>query len=87
MKFSRLRCLALGLPILLIGVYALAVSPAGDYHLLKKIPFGAAPGGSEYSIRRLTTSTSPHRILVRHRPPPRNSPIRSQSLPRERFTF
>src|SRR3984893_14928919 len=48
MKFSRLRCLALGLPILLIGVYALAVSPAGDYHLLKKIPFGAAPGGSEY---------------------------------------
>ena len=48
MKFSRLRCLALGLSILLIGAYALAVSPAGDYHLLKKIPFGAAPGGSEY---------------------------------------
>lgn len=48
MKFSRLRCLALGLSTLLIGAYALAVSPAGDYHLLKKIPFGAAPGGSEY---------------------------------------
>jgi hypothetical protein len=38
-------------------------------------------------IRRPTTSTSPHQILVRRRPPPRNSPIRSQSLPRERFTF
>jgi hypothetical protein len=42
MKFSRLRCLALGLSILLIGAYALAVSPTGDYHLLKKILFGAA---------------------------------------------
>jgi YVTN family beta-propeller protein len=48
MKFSGLRRHALGLSILLIGGYALAVSPAGGYHLLKKIPFGAAPGGSEY---------------------------------------
>src|SRR6267143_2854138 len=48
MNFSGLRRLALGLSILLIGAYALAVSPAGGYHLLKKISFGAAPGGSEY---------------------------------------
>src|ERR1700732_424052 len=48
MKFSRLRLLALGLPILLIGAFALAASAAGDLHPLKKMPFGAAPGGSEY---------------------------------------
>ena len=48
MNFSDLRRLALGLSILLIGAYALAVPPTGGYHLLKKIPFGAAPGGSEY---------------------------------------
>src|SRR5260370_5316513 len=48
MKLSCSRRLRLALSILLIGGYALAVPPTGGYHLLKKIPFGAAPGGSEY---------------------------------------
>src|SRR5216684_894773 len=48
MKFSGFGRVALGLSILLLGAYALAVSAAGGYHLIKKVPFGAAPGGSEY---------------------------------------
>ena len=36
-----------GLCLLVLGAYVLAIPPSG-YHLLKKIPFGAAPGGLEY---------------------------------------
>ena len=48
MNSSRFARHAFGLPFLLSGVCALALSPAVGYHLVKKIPFGAAPGGSEY---------------------------------------
>ena len=34
--------------ILSFGAYLLATPQGSSYHLLKKIPFGAAPGGSEY---------------------------------------
>jgi len=37
----------LGLCVLVLGSYVLASPPSG-YHLLKKIPFGAAPGSIEY---------------------------------------
>src|ERR1035437_4410796 len=48
MKFSNLGYCAACMSILLFGAYVLAAPQAGGYHLLKKIPFGAAPGGSEY---------------------------------------
>jgi hypothetical protein len=38
----------LGLFILLLRVYAPTISAAGRYHLLKKVPLAATPGGGEY---------------------------------------
>ena len=37
-----------GLCILSLGAFLLAASPTGGYHLLRKIPLGAAEGGNEY---------------------------------------
>src|ERR1700730_7568267 len=34
--------------VLILGSLAVASPAGGEYHLLKKIPFGAAPGGKEY---------------------------------------
>ena len=48
MKASRLGLLALCLCFLLLGAYIIAAPAVGGYHLLKKIPLGAAPGGGEY---------------------------------------
>jgi YVTN family beta-propeller protein len=44
MKISRCAKLALGCSIVLSAAGVLAGSPAGGYHLLKKVSFGAAPG-------------------------------------------
>src|SRR5215813_8575845 len=38
----------LGLFILSLGAFLLTAAPTGGYHLLKKIPLGAAEGGNEY---------------------------------------
>jgi YVTN family beta-propeller protein len=48
MKRSTFGRFALGLVLALFGASAFASPPGSGYHLLKKIPFGAAPGGSEY---------------------------------------
>jgi YVTN family beta-propeller protein len=48
MKFSSLARIALVVSILLLGAYAFAGPQKGGYHLLKKVPFGAAPGNTEY---------------------------------------
>src|ERR1019366_3848675 len=48
MKLSILGYCAACMLIMLFAAYVLAAPQAGGYHLLKKIPFGAAPGGSEY---------------------------------------
>jgi len=45
MKISRYARLALVVSTILFAGYALAGAPAGGYHLIKKVPFGAAPGG------------------------------------------
>src|SRR6266705_3930993 len=49
---------------LLLGVYVLASPPSG-YHLLKKIPFGAAPGGLEY-FDYITFDTATRRLYLSH---------------------
>jgi hypothetical protein len=48
MKFYNLGRLAVGLSFLLFGTHDLASPQAVNYHLLKKVPLAAAPGGAEY---------------------------------------
>ena len=65
MKRSSLSWIAVGASFLLLGVYALATPPAGSYHLLKKVPLGAAPGGGEY-FDYLTIDSAARRVYVSH---------------------
>src|SRR5438034_8620267 len=53
-----------GLCLLLLAAYVLAAPPSG-YHLLKKIPFGAAPGGLEY-FDYITFDASTRRVYLSH---------------------
>jgi len=50
--------------LLLLGVYVLASPPSG-YHLLKKIPFGAAPGTIEY-FDYITFDVATRRVYLSH---------------------
>jgi DNA-binding beta-propeller fold protein YncE len=65
MKRSSLSWIAVGASFLLLGVYALATPPAGSYHLLKKVPLGAAPGGGEY-FDYLTIDSAARRVYLSH---------------------
>jgi DNA-binding beta-propeller fold protein YncE len=65
MNSSRFARHAFGLPFLLSGVCALALSPAVGYHLVKKIPFGAAPGGSEY-FDYINFDSAARRVYLSH---------------------
>lgn len=51
MKPCRFVSLAVGACTLVLGVSAFAFQTNGGYHFLRKISLGAAPGGSEYSLR------------------------------------
>src|SRR6266571_2097781 len=64
MKRFNLGLFAAGLCLSLAGAYVLAVPLAG-YHLLKKIPFGAAPGGLEY-FDYITFDASTRRVYLSH---------------------
>jgi hypothetical protein len=48
MKLSNHGYFAACVLILSVGAYVLAAPQTATYHLLKKVPFGAAPGGTEY---------------------------------------
>ena len=48
MKFSNLGRLAVSLSFFLFGTCTFANPTAASYHLIKKIPLAAAPGGIEY---------------------------------------
>ena len=65
MKVPRLRHCVICLSFLLFGIFALAGPPTGGYHLLKKIPLGAAPGGGEY-FDYLTVDAAARRVYVSH---------------------
>jgi outer membrane protein assembly factor BamB len=54
----------LGLCLLVLGGYVLASPPSG-YHLLKKIPFGAAPGSIEY-FDYITFDAATRRVYLSH---------------------
>ena len=49
----------------LIGVGALAAPPGSGYHLIKKIPLGAAPGGGEY-FDYVTIDSAARRVYLTH---------------------
>src|SRR5258707_3070497 len=65
MKFSSFGRLALGVSFLLFGAYTLASPPAVNYHLLKKVPLAAAPGGGEY-FDYITVDPEARRVYVTH---------------------
>src|ERR1700730_10031415 len=69
MRSSGVGRLAFGLCLLLIGPGPLdgplAAPPTGSYHLLKKVPLGAAPGGGEY-FDYITVDAAARRVDLSH---------------------
>jgi hypothetical protein len=65
MKGSSLGRLAVSLPFVLFGAYALASSPVSSYHLLKEVPLAAAPGGGAY-FDYITVDADARRVYVSH---------------------
>jgi YVTN family beta-propeller protein len=63
-RFSLVR-LAVGMCVLLLGAYVLAFQLGGGYHLLKKVPFGAAEGGGEY-FDYITFDATARRVYLSH---------------------
>src|SRR6202171_952391 len=64
MKISKFGRFALGVCILVLAAYTLTVSAAG-YHLLKKVPLAAAPGGGQYFDYVLVDADA-RRVYVTH---------------------
>jgi len=65
MKFCKIRRLVFGLPVLVLATCALTVSAQSGYHLIKKVPLAAAPGGREYSDY-ITIDAATHRVYLSH---------------------
>src|SRR6202171_2331321 len=58
----------LSLPLVafaLLGTVALASPPGPGYHLIKKVPLGAAPGGGEY-FDYVTVDSAGRRVYLSH---------------------
>src|SRR5258708_788668 len=66
MKVSGLVRLAGCLSCLLLGILALASPPAGHYHLLKKVPLGAAPAGGREDFDYLTGDSQARGVYASH---------------------
>jgi YVTN family beta-propeller protein len=69
MKVSSYARLLLVLTITLFAAYALASAPAGGYHQLKKVSFGAAPGSgatSEY-FDYVVVDSAARRVYLSHK--------------------
>src|SRR3989441_6457580 len=64
MKRSSVFLVVLGLCALVAGAYVFGAAPSG-YHLLKKIPFGAAPGTIEY-FDYITFDAATRRVYLSH---------------------
>src|SRR3989442_6417753 len=66
MKYLELSRLGVwGVAILLLGAFAIARTPEGGYHLLKKYELGAPPGGKEY-WDYITFDASTRRLFISH---------------------
>jgi YVTN family beta-propeller protein len=66
MRVARLVRLAGCLPILLLGILAVASPPTVHYHLLKKVPLGAAAGGGREYFDYLTVDSQARRVYASH---------------------
>jgi len=64
MKRSNFPRFVIVLSFVLLAAYIAAAPPAA-YHLIKKIPFGAAPGGMEY-FDYITFDNSTRRVYLSH---------------------
>ena len=56
----------------LLGAVVLASPAAPGYHLIKKVPLGAAPGGGEY-FDYVTVDSASRRVYLSHGPQSRRS--------------
>src|SRR5216684_100044 len=65
MRFRGVGRVTLGSCVLLLSTAALAGAAPGSYHLLKKIPLGAAPGGGEY-FDYITVDPAARRVYLSH---------------------
>jgi hypothetical protein len=65
MRVSRTCRLAVAIFFACCGVVAMASPPEGGYHLIKKVPLGKAPGGTEY-FDYITVDADARRIYVSH---------------------
>src|SRR5260370_6697593 len=52
--------------VVLRGILAVASPPAGQYHLLKKVPLGAAAGGGREYFDYLTDDSHARRVYASH---------------------
>ncbi|MCU1338436.1 MAG: hypothetical protein JWO19_4017 [Bryobacterales bacterium] len=64
-NFWHLTALAVSLCASFIGTYIVAAPPPGGYHLIKKIPLGAAEGGGEY-FDYITVDAAARRVYLSH---------------------
>jgi len=63
-----MKKLLLSLPLVffaLVGTVAMANPPGSGYHLIKKVPLGAAPGGGEY-FDYVTVDPAGRRVYLSH---------------------
>src|SRR5712691_346922 len=65
MKGSTLIGLAVGLCFVGLCAYLIAAPPGSGYHLLKKIPLGAAEGGGEY-FDYINVDAAARRVYLSH---------------------
>ena len=65
MKVRSLIYVVVCASFLALGALGLASPPANSYHLLKKIPLAAAPGGGEY-FDYITVDSDARRVYVSH---------------------
>ena len=65
MRSGNTPSFARGVCVLMLGMSALAVQPAAHYHLVKKVPLGAAPGGGEY-FDYITVDAAARRVYLSH---------------------
>jgi YVTN family beta-propeller protein len=64
-NLCRVAGLAATLCASFLGAYLLAAPPAGGYHLIKRIPLGAAEGGGEY-FDYITVDSAARRVYLSH---------------------
>src|ERR1700680_4066801 len=65
MKVTGLSRVTVCLSFLLVSILTLASPPNSGYHLLKKIPIGAAKGRAEY-FDYITVDSSARRVYLSH---------------------